>query len=161
MVELPPKPEHLGLVSTEELAKMSGLDFFEKNKSGELPLPTICGTIPMRIEHVESGRIIWEAKPTAELLNPMGTVHGGFAMTVLDSCLGCAVHSSLPAGRAYTTLEVKANLVRAIRPDQGSLFAEGKLIQVGRRVATAEGRLHDKDGTVYAFGTTTCLVFDV
>lgn len=161
MIDLPPRPENLGQLSADELAKLSGLELFQKSMRGEAPLPSICGTIPMRIKEVEHGRIVWETRPTEGLLNPMGTVHGGYAMTVLDSCLGCAVHSTLPAGRAYTTLEVKANLVRAIQPTDGPLLAEGKVIQVGSRIATAEGRLTTAAGKLLAFGTTTCLVFDL
>ena len=161
MVDLPPQQNHLGQLPSSALLALSGLEFFQKAMAGELPLPTICGTVPMRIKEVEHGRIVWETRPTAQLLNPMGTVHGGYAMTVLDTCLGCAIHSTLPAGRAYTTLEVKANLVRAIRPDQDVLYAEGRVIQVGNRIATSEGQLRGDDGKIYAFGTTTCLVFDV
>lgn len=142
-------------------AALSGLELFRKTMQGELPLPSICDTIPMHISKVEHGRVVWETRPTEGLLNPMGTVHGGYAMTVLDSCMGCAVHSTLPAGRAYTTLEVKVNMVRAIDAGDGPLSAEGKVIQVGRRIATAEGRLIGEDGKLLAFGTTTCLVFDV
>ena len=160
MTNTPLIPEHLGQIQPQELASMSGVEFFQRLISGELPSPTICGTVPMRVRAVEHGRIVWETSPTDGLLNPMGVVHGGYAMTVLDTCLGCAVHTSLPAGRAYTTLEVKANMVRAIRAEQGLLLAEGRVIQTGRRIATAEGKLTDADGKVYAFGTTTCLVFD-
>lgn len=161
MVDLPPTKEQLGQVATAELAKLSGLEFFQKSMSGELPLPTICGSVPMRVKEVEHGYIVWETRPTDQLLNPMGTVHGGYAMTVLDSCLGCAVHSALPVGRAYTTLEVKVNLVRVIQPSDGPLYAEGRVVHVGSRVATAEGQLKNSDGQVYAFGTTTCLVFPI
>lgn len=157
---LPPEPHETGLIPMEELASMPGLEVFQKAMAGELPLPRIAGTVPMRLHEVALGRIVWETRPHEGLLNPMGAVHGGYAMTVLDSAVGCAVHSTLPAGRAYTTLEMKANLTRAIRPDQGPFYATGEVIQSGQRVATAEGRLTDIDGKVYAFATTTCLVFD-
>ncbi|MEO1613528.1 MAG: PaaI family thioesterase [Pseudomonadota bacterium] len=161
MVDLPPKGDELGQIDPRALASMAGLEFFQKAMAGELPLPTICGTVPMRLHEVAFGKIVYETRPTDQLLNPMGGVHGGYAMTVLDSALGCAVHSTLPVGRAYATLELKTNLVKAIRADAASLFAEGRVVQSGGRVATAEGRLTDGEGVVYAFATTTCLVFDL
>ena len=148
----------MGTNAGEVSTTLSGLDYFERLLQGDLPLPTICATIPMSLGSAEYGRVVWQGLASDQLLNPMGSVHAGFAMTLLDSCMSCAVHSTLPAGVSYTTLEVKTNLVKAITLDTGPVSAEGNIIKVGRRVGTAEGRLMDKQGAVYAFGTATCLI---
>ena len=107
----------------------------------------------------EHGRVVWEASPPENFVNPMGGVHGGWAMTVLDSALGCAVHSALPAGRGYTTVEVKVNLTRG--PVVGETYrCEARLVTLGRRVGTSEAKLTDAQGRVVAFGTTTCLILE-
>ena len=109
---------------------------------------------------VESGRAVFAGTPALRHYNPLGTVHGGYAATLLDSCMGCAVHTALPKGTGYTTLEFKVSLVRPITADTGPVRAEGKLVSGGRRVATAEGRLTDSSGRLLAHATTTCLVFE-
>jgi uncharacterized protein (TIGR00369 family) len=108
----------------------------------------------------ESGRVVISADPDDSLLNPAGTVHGGFAATLLDSCMGLAVQSTLEKGLASTTLEFKISLVRPITPETGPIRAEGVVLQRGRRVGTAEGRITDHDGKLLAHGTTTCLIFE-
>jgi uncharacterized protein (TIGR00369 family) len=104
---------------------------------------------------------VFAGTPRFEHYNPLGTVHGGYAATLLASCMACAVHSSLPKGVGYTTLEFKISLTRAMTADTGEVRAEGKVITAGRRVATSEGRLTDANGRLIAHGTTTCLVFEV
>lgn len=140
---------------------MSGMEFFERHLAGELPSPPMCRVIPMRILHAEPGHVRMEAGSNDDHLNPMGTVHGGFAMTVLDSCLSGAVHSRLEAGQAYATIELKTNLVRPISPSDGRVLASAHSIHTGRSLATAEGRLVDEDGRILAFATTTCAIFQV
>ena len=105
--------------------------------------------------------MVFAGTPDLRHYNPIGVVHGGYAATLLDSCMGCAVHSALEAGQGYTTLELKVNYVRAMTVNTGRVRAEGKIINVGRQVATAEGRIVGDDGKLYAHGTTTCLVFPI
>ncbi|WQQ39621.1 PaaI family thioesterase [Pseudomonas putida] len=115
------------------------------------------GFIPIRMS---SGEAVFQGRPQVRHYNPMGTVHGGWYAAILDSAVGCAIHTKLPAGRAYTTLELKVNMVRALTADVSVVRAEGKVIQVGRQVAIAEARIVGPDGKLYAHATTTCLVFD-
>jgi len=138
---------------------MSGLEFLRGIFEGRLPRPPISRTLGFEGIEVEKGRAVFAGTPDLNYYNPIGSVHGGYAATLLDSCMGCAVHSTLEAGQGYTTLELKVNYVRAMTTETGRVRAEGRIISVGRRVATAEGRLTGDDGTLYAHGTTTCLVF--
>ena len=128
---------------------------------GELPYAAIAKTLDFLIVEVGEGTAIFQGTPRAEHLNPMGTVHGGWFATLLDSALGCAVHTMMPPGRSYTTAELGVNLVKAITPKVQRVRAEGKVIHCGRQLATAEARLVGPDGTLYAHATTTCLVFDL
>ena len=137
---------------------MSGLEFLRAIRDRRLPAPPIAELLGFRLVEVEPGHAVFELVPAEQHYNPIGVVHGGLAMTLLDSAMGCSVHTQLPAGTGYTTLEAKVNLVRAIGAGTGALRAIGKLIHAGKRVATAEGRLVDRDGTLYAHATTTCLV---
>ncbi len=150
-----------GVVAPDQLAGRGGLEVLRSVLRGELPAPPIARTLDFRLVEVEEGRAVFQGTPGAEHLNPMGTVHGGWYATLLDSALGCAVHTTLPAGRAYTTAELGINLVKAIGPKVRRVRAEGKVIHSGRQLATAEARLFGPDGTLYAHGTTTCLVFEV
>jgi uncharacterized protein (TIGR00369 family) len=127
------------------------------------PLEARWGELRERFDlaEVEHGRAVFEGTPRLEHYNPLGTVHGGYAATLLDSCMGCAVHTTLPKGIGYTTLEFKISLVRPITADTGLVRAEGKVVSGGRRVATSEGRLTDSRGRLLAHATTTCLVFEV
>lgn len=153
-------PSQLGSIPMETLARFSGIELFGKMLAGELPAPPVSAVSNQWITEVREGHVIWEASPPANFVNPMGGVHGGWAMTVLDSALACAVHSALPAGRGYTTVEVKVNLTRA--PVVGETYhCEGKLITLGGRTGTSEAKLTDAKGRVVAFGTTTCLIFDI
>lgn len=152
----------VGLVPIEEMAKLSGLDFLSKLASGELPLPPMGATLGFRLIEVERGRAVFQAQPELRHYNPLGSVHGGFAMTLLDSCIGCAVQTTLAAGLGYTSVETKVNFTRAIGRNSGPLRAEGRIVSEGRRICTAEGRLVGaEDGRIYAHGTGTCLVFPI
>jgi uncharacterized protein (TIGR00369 family) len=150
----------VGWARPSELANRSGMQVFEAIFAGELPSPPIGETLDFLPVHIERGLAIFQGKPQPRHYNPLGSVHGGWFATLLDSAVGCAVHSSLPAGRAYTTLELKLNIVRALSEAVPLVRAEGKVIHVGRQVATAEGRMIGPDGKLYAHASTTCLVFD-
>ncbi|MCM2251283.1 MAG: PaaI family thioesterase [Ramlibacter sp.] len=150
-----------GVATPAQLAGRSGLDVMRAMLRGELPYPPITETLDFALVEVEEGRALFQGTPGAAHLNPMGTIHGGWYATLLDSAMGCAVHTRMPAGRAYTTAELGVNLVRAIGAKVARVRAEGKVIHCGRQLATAEGRLYGPDGTLYAHATTTCLVFDV
>ena len=139
--------------------ELSGMDYVRLIFSGELPPPPIADLIGFTGVEAEPGRAVFEMTPGPQHYNPIGTVHGGVALTLLDSAMGCAVHTTLPAGVGYTTLELKANLVRPITAETGLIHCEGTLIHGGSRVATAEGRLVDAAGKLLAHGTTTCLIF--
>jgi len=150
-----------GVARPDQLAGKSGLEMMRAMLRGELPYPPIAGTLDFALLEVDEGRALFQGTPGAAHLNPMGTIHGGWYATLLDSALGCAVHTALPAGRGYTTAELGVNLVRAIGAKAPRVRAEGKVIHCGRQLATAEGRLYGPDGTLYAHATTTCLVFDL
>jgi uncharacterized protein (TIGR00369 family) len=153
--------QKFGLVPPEVAATMSGLELLQAMIAGHFPGPPIMELIGFRLIEVETGRAVFAGTPGFQHYNPLGTVHGGYAATLLDSCMGCSVHTTLPKGTGYTTLEFKVSLVRAVTADTGAVRAEGKVISSGRRVATAEGRLTDAGGRLLAHATTTCLVFEV
>ena len=150
-----------GVARPEQLAGKSGLEMMQALLRGELPYATIARTLDFFLVEVSEGRAVFQGTPGPAHLNPMGTIHGGWYATLLDSALGCAVNTLMPAGRAYTTAELSVNLVRAIGPKAPRVRAEGKVVHCGRQLATAEGRLYGPDGTLYAHATTTCLVFDL
>jgi uncharacterized protein (TIGR00369 family) len=145
-------------LTAQDLGKVSGIEFLRRIASGERPQPPIARLLGFRLVKVEKGFAMFEIEPAEFHYNPIGVVHGGVAGTLLDSALGCAVQSTLPAGMAYTTLEYKVNLVRAITAKTGKLRAEARVVHAGSRIGTAEGRLVDLDDKVYAHGTTTCLI---
>jgi len=151
---------NFGLTPPDVLASMSGIDFLRKMFSGELPHATMMQKVGFTRGSAEPGFVVFQAQPGPEHYNPIGSVHGGFAATLLDSAMGCAVQSMLPAGSGYTTLEFKVSLIKAITADTGEVRAEGRTLNVGRRVGTAEGRLLDSKGRLLAHATTTCLVFE-
>jgi len=126
--------------------------------AGDLPAPPIGRTLGFQLVSVEPGIAVFEAAPSEALLNPLGSVHGGWALALIDSATGCAVHTELPAGVGYTTVETKVNFTRAIRPDGGPVRCEGRVVTRGRTVATAEARLLDSEGRVLAHGTSTLLI---
>jgi uncharacterized protein (TIGR00369 family) len=148
-----------GTVSADRQQEMSGLEFVRGLVDGTLPLNTIAQTLRYDVSEAESGRVVVTAEPGGIHLNPAGTVHGGFAATLLDSCMGLAVQSTLERGVGQTTLEFKISLVRPITPETGAIKAEGIVLTRGRRVGTAEGRITDSKGRLLAHGTTTCLIF--
>jgi uncharacterized protein (TIGR00369 family) len=137
---------------------LSGLELLQAIRDGRLPSPPIAKLLGFTLVEADTGHAVFEVLPGEQHYNPIGVVHGGLAMTLLDSAMGCAVHSHMPAGGGYTTLEAKTNLVRAITSKTGLLRAIGKTVHVGSRVATAEGRLVDAAGKLYAHATTTCIV---
>jgi uncharacterized protein (TIGR00369 family) len=149
-----------GTVSAERRKEMSGLEFVQGLVDGSLPLNTIAETLGYDVAEAASGRVVVTARPHGAHLNPAGTVHGGFAATLLDSCMGLAVQSTLEKGVSQTTLEFKISLVRPITPETGEIRAEGVVLTRGRRVGTAEGRITDGTGRLLAHGTTTCLIFE-
>lgn len=146
-------------VSRSALAALSGIEVFDAMMQGRLPGAPIAETLDFLLIHVEPGLAIFQGQPLQRHYNPLGSVHGGWYATLLDSALGCAVHSNLPAGKAYTTLELKVNLVRALTVDVPRVRAEGRVLHAGGQVATAEAKLIGPDGRLYAHATTTCLVF--
>jgi uncharacterized protein (TIGR00369 family) len=148
-----------GTVSPAQQKAMSGLEFVKGLASGALPLNTIAQTLGYDVVEAESGRVAITLIPTGAHLNPWGTVHGGVAATLLDSCMGLAIQSMLDRGLSSTTLEFKISLVRPVTVETGRIRAEGKVLNCGRRVGTAEGRLTDANDRLLAHGTTTCLVF--
>ncbi len=141
--------------------EMAGLDLLRAVRDGSVPAPPIAALVGLSFVDVEAGRIVMRLTPAEYHYNPIGSVHGGILATLLDSVMGCAVHSTLPKGRAYTSLEIKVNYVRAVTAESGELSAEGKILHVGRRSAVAEGRVVDAKGRLCATGSTTCLVFDL
>jgi uncharacterized protein (TIGR00369 family) len=148
-----------GTVSPERQKEMSGLEFVRGLADGTLPLNTIARTLGYDVSEAERGRVVVAVTPSDEHLNPAGTVHGGLAATLLDSAMGLAVQSTLDKGLGQTTVEFKISLMRPITPETGPIRAEGVVLNCGRRVGTAEGRLTDGKGRLLAHGTTTCLIF--
>jgi len=141
------------------LKHMDGLTFLRAIRDGEVPPAPIATLMNFAISEVEEGRVEFAATPDAGVYNPLGTVHGGYVCTLLDSCMGCAVHSTLKAGLGYTSVELKVNFVRPLSEATGEVRAEGRVLSAGRQIATAEGRLVDARGRLLAHGTTTCLIF--
>lgn len=148
------------VVPAERLAGLSGMQMFEAIFAGELPPPPIGDALDFVPIHMAPGLAVFQGRPQRRHYNPLGSVHGGWFATLLDSAVGCAVHTQLPAGRGYTTLELKVNMVRPLNERVPLVRAEGKLIHAGRQVATAEGRIVGPDGKLYAHASTTCLIFD-
>ena len=140
-------------------AGLSGLEYLHKIISGELPPPPIGLLMDFRIAEIGEGRAVFVVTPAEYHYNPIGVVHGGLALTLLDSCMSCSIQTTLAKGELYTTLEAKVNLVRAITKDTGLVRATGRLIHRGRTTGTAEGDIRDKAGNLLAHGTTTCVIF--
>jgi uncharacterized protein (TIGR00369 family) len=146
------------LLGARSATTMSGLEYLRAIQNGDVPSPPIALLLDMSIEEVEPGRAVFELEPAEYHFNPIGMVHGGVLTTLLDSAMGCAVHAMLPAGSAYTTLELKANFLRRVTTETGRIRCEGSVIHLGRTVATAQARIVDGDGRLVAHATTTCLV---
>jgi uncharacterized protein (TIGR00369 family) len=143
----------------EQGLQLSGMEYIEAIFRGDLPAPPISELMGFRGVEAEPGRAVFELEPGPQHYNPIGSVHGGIALTLLDSAMGCAVHTTLGPGVRYTTLEVKTNFVRPISVDTGVIRCEGVVLHSGSRIATAEGKLTDVNGKLLAHGTTTCLIF--
>ena len=147
-----------GIASPQEMEGLSGLEFLQAMIAGRLPAPTIARTLGFRLVEASPGKAVFEGEIGPHLLNPLGSVHGGVALTLIDSATGCAVHTNLEAGIGYTTVETKVNFTRAIRPDGGHVRAEGRVVTQGRQIATAEARLLSADGKIVAHGTSTLMI---
>ena len=148
-----------GTVSPERQKQLTGLEFVQGLTDGSLPLNTIARTLGYDVVEAAEGHGVIAAEPNSTHLNPAGTVHGGFAATLLDSCMGLAVHTTLEKGMGQTTVEFKISLVRPITPETGLIKAEGVVLSRGRRIGTAEGRITDSQGRLLVHGTETCLIF--
>jgi len=150
-----------GVARPEQVAGKTGLEMMQAMLRAEIPYAAIAKTLHFQLIEVGPGKAVFQGTPRAEHLNPMGGIHGGWFATLLDSALGCAVHTMMAVGRAYTTAELSVNLVKGLTPRVQRVRAEGKVIHCGRQLATAEARLVGADGTLYAHATTTCLVFEM
>ena len=148
-----------GLVSPEVAVRMSGLEFLRGLLDGTLPAPPFSEVAEVWPRELERGRVVFEAVPSARFYNPMGVVHGGWLALVLDTAMGCAVHSVLAAGEGYTTVDLRTTFAKAVRETTGRVRCEGRVLHVGERIASAEGRLTSADGTLLAHGSETCLRF--
>jgi uncharacterized protein (TIGR00369 family) len=139
---------------------MTGLDRLRDIIAGKHPAPPMAQTLGFALAEVGEGRAVFTVTPGERHMNPLGVVHGGLAATLLDSATGCAVHTLIADGASYTTLELKVNFVKAIRPDTGPMRAEAEVIHAGKRIATAQGRLIDAKGILYAHATCTCMILE-
>lgn len=140
--------------------EMSGIDFFRQMIAGRIPPPPLVGLLGIRLVEADEGRVVFAGTVNEEFYNGMGVAHGGWAATLLDSALGCAINTMMPAGRSFTTLELKVNYTRPLRREVGEVRCEATVIHVGGRTATSEARIVDADGKIYAHGTTTCIVVE-
>ena len=150
-----------GVMPIEQARTLDGMTLFKGLLEGRYPAPPISRVLGIKLSEVELGRVVFEYTPVYDHYNPLGTVHGGVAATLLDSVMGCCIHTTLKAGTGYTTVEIKVNYVRAMTDKTGPVKAEGKVINVGSRIGTSEGRLFDAAGKLLAHSTTTCLIFPI
>lgn len=150
-----------GLIPLEIWKEEKAINVFRKMIARELPAPPIGESFDFLLTEIETGRAVFEGKPHAKFYNPLGTIHGGFIATLLDSAMACAIHSTLEAGKGSTSVEIKVNFVRPIFEKTGALKAVGEVVNAGRQIASAEGKLIGADGKLYAHGTTTCFIFDL
>jgi uncharacterized protein (TIGR00369 family) len=151
----------VGVSRPDQVMGKSGMQMFEAMFSGELPQPPIGETLHFLPVHVEPRYAVFQGRPQFAHYNPLGTVHGGWFATLLDSAVACCIHAALPAGKTYTTVELKINLVKALTDKVPLVRAEGRVVHLGRSMGTAEGRLFGPDGTLYAHASTTCFIFDL
>lgn len=147
-----------GLATPEQMASRSGIEFLRAMIAGEIPAATIARTLNFRLVEVDPGRAVFECVVGPDVLNPLGSVHGGIALTLIDSAAGCALHTELEPGFGYSTVETKVNFTRPISSDSGTIRAEGKVLTRGRQIATAEARLISSDGKLLAHGTSTLII---
>jgi len=160
MTASPTAPTY-GVTPIETMASMAGIDFVRAIFDGRLPAPPIMQGIEPFDSSAEPGVVVMYSTPGMRHYNPIGSVHGGYAATLLDSVMGLAVHTMLPPGNGYTTLEFKVSFIRGLTKDTGAVRSEGRTLNVGRRAATAEARITDAQGRLLAHATTTCLVFEI
>ncbi len=153
------KPLLPGLTPIEEAKRLTGLEFLKGMLEGRLPPPPIARHLGFTLTEVEEGRALFVGTPDFKVYTPIGSVHGGYIATLLDSAMSCAVQTTIAAGFGYTTVEIKVNFVRAVTDKTGPVRAEGRIISAGKRIGTSEGRLTDAQGRLLAHGTATCLVF--
>jgi uncharacterized protein (TIGR00369 family) len=149
------------VASVDEIKGYTGIEFLRRIASGEVAQPPIARTLGFVLAEVAPGFALFTMAPAFRHYNPIGSVHGGVAATLLDSCMSCAIQTQLEQGRGYITLELKVNMVRPIAESTGPIRAEGRALHVGRRAGTSEGKILDANGTLLAHGTTTCLIFDL
>ncbi|MBL8302852.1 MAG: PaaI family thioesterase [Ideonella sp.] len=154
------KMTHPGVARPEQVAGKTGLQVFEMMFAGEIPYPPIAETLDFLLVETGPGSAVFQGRPLQRHYNPLGSVHGGWFATLLDSAVGCAVHTTLDAGRGYTTAELKINITRPLTDRVPLVRAIGQVIHVGRRMATAEARMVGPDGRLYAHASTTCFLFD-
>ncbi|HEU0133543.1 MAG TPA: PaaI family thioesterase [Allosphingosinicella sp.] len=147
-----------GVASPDEIGDLTGLEMLRAIIAGTLPAPPIGATMGFRLVEVEPGRAVFEGSAGPHLLNPLGGVHGGVALTLIDSAAGCAVHTELAAGTGYTTVETKVNFTRPVPPDGSPIRCEGRVVTRGRQIATAEARLLSQEGKLLAHGTSTLII---
>lgn len=150
-----------GSMSLAQVSELQPLEFFERIGRGELPSPPFAHLLDFIPLEWEPGRFVFQGSPDGRHYNPLGSVHGGYAATLLDSCMGCAIHSRLKQGQGYTTTDLRVSYVRALSGSVGPIRAEGRIVHLGRSTALAEGRIYDLDDRLYAVGSTTCLILDM
>ena len=160
MKRLRARTAQAGLADPAQLRSLSGLEFLRGIIDGTIPDPPIARTFDFYLCEAEPGRAVFMGQPGFAHYNPIATVHGGWHATLLDSAMACAIHTLVPAGQAYTTLEFKVHCVRPLTDQTGPVRAEGKVVASGRRTATSEARLVDAAGKLYSHGTTTCMIFE-
>lgn len=149
------------LLSVDQISQLSGLEFIQDMLAGKLPAPPICQALNYTMESAEFGKVVFRGTPSFEAMNPIGSIHGGWFGTLLDSCMACSIQTQLPKGTLYTTLEYKVNIIRGLGPDSEEILAIGTVSHVGRKTGVAEGRIIGADsGKLYATGSTTCLIFE-
>jgi len=150
-----------GVTPIEELRRLNGLEFMQGLIAGKYPAPPIMRSLQFTLDRVEHGVAVFSGDAKYDHYNPIGTVHGGWIATLLDSCMGCAMHTTMKPGQGYTSLEIKVNFVRPVLDSTGRVTAEGRVIYAGSRTGTAEGKLTDANGKLLAHGSTTCLIFPI
>lgn len=153
-----PRDVEYGVLPIDQVMREDGMSFLQGIVDGRNPAPPIARVFGFRLGEVAPGRAVFRGTPGQDFYNPIGTVHGGYAATLLDSCMACAIHTTLKAGEGYTTLEIKVNYVRGLTDAVGEVSAIGELVHRGGRMATSDGKLVDADGRLYAHGTTTCMI---
>jgi uncharacterized protein (TIGR00369 family) len=148
------------MAAAEEALHLDGLSYLTEVAEGRIPPPPIANLLGMNVEKITAGQVVFALETGEHLYNPIGSVHGGVFCTLLDSAMGCAVHSTLHKGQAYTTLELKVNFIKRLTASSGKVLATGRVVSAGRRIAIAEGQITGPDGALYAHATTTCLILE-